>query len=116
MVKQIITIDILGILDTPSSLEYSNKLKEIFTGIETIEKRNMRDWRINIYTCHLILEEHAAPMERLLDTCMSQNPKMLDIITQKPQKKYKEWLVEIISRKYNDKKVKVLATNNMPKF
>lgn len=115
-VKKIITVDILGVLDAFNVSDYDKQLEEVFDRIETVEEQDMEEWRINIYTCHLILGEHAAHIEQLLDTCMAQNPKMLDIIVQKPQKKYKEWLAEIVSRRHSDKDIKVLVTNNMPKF
>lgn len=112
--KKIITIDILGNVDKDNVKPY---IEQLNAKINYISKTNLNEWRFNIYICHMIVNKTEIDcIKQLLDYCTSLHFKMIDIITAKPQKKYKEWIDNIIQRYFCNYHIKVLATNNMFKF
>lgn len=115
--KKIITIDILEDINKDNMRFYIEQIDSKIKRLSYSSKVNLNEWRFNIYTCHMIINKaELEGIEQLLDYCTSLDFKMIDIITAKPQKKYREWIDGIIQRYFTDYHVKTLATNNMFKF
>lgn len=115
--KKIITIDILGNINKDNVKPYIEQLNAKIERLSYISKTNLNEWRFNIYTCHMIVQKTEIEcIKQLLDYCTSLNFKMIDTITAKPQKKYKEWIDDVIQRYFRNYHIKTLETNNMFKF
>lgn len=115
--RKIITIDILGNMNKDNVSSYITQLNTQIERLIQIQQVNISELRFNIYTCHMIInKEELESIKELLDYCTSCNFKMIDVITAKPQKKYREWMSNIIQKYFSDYHIKTLATNNMFKF
>ena len=114
--KKILTIDIFGELNRENLQKYKKEIQQVVNK-ELCKFENIEDWRLNIYTCHMILhKENKDCIKDLLDFCVSEHTKMIDIILAKPQKKYKTWFNEVIQKDFAESHIKTLTTNNIFKF
>ena len=115
--KMIITVDILGAIDKSNIDLYIKQLDSKLKSISFKSDTNLNDWRFNIYTCHTIIyEDDLKSVKKFLDYCDGLNFKMIDIITAKPQKKYRKWIDDIIQKDFSNRHIKTLSTNNIFKF
>lgn len=116
--KKIITIDIAGELTEELVNE---SIQEISKNIEKLLYKgniNLREWRINLYTCHMIMKNRKEYMymKDLIDNIVKYKFKIFDIIISKAQKTYKEHIGEIVDKYYSNKGIKLLNSNNIFKF
>lgn len=109
--KKIITIDILGNINDVNNERFNTIINRI-----KLTNNSMRNWRFNIYLCHMVLEKTDLELVKNFIDKYKSTFKMIDIIIAKPMKKYKIWLDDMINKYFSDYHIKTLMTNNMFKF
>lgn len=115
--KKIISIDITGELNQDIIEKHINKMRTRVDYMSPINPIDFKQWRINIYFCHLELyKEDLIYLEELLDVICLKDAKLINLIFMKPQKKYKMWLGDIIQKRFYGHHMKCFSSDHMFKF
>ena len=115
--KKIITIAINNQLTAENMQKYVQEINKQIDKLSYKNKIDLNEWRFNIYTCYMIINKKDLKIiKEFFNLFINMNFKLIDIITNKPQKLYREWIDDIINKYFNNYHIKTLATNNIFKF
>ena len=116
--KRIITVAILGELNNEIFESHLYTIKQEFNKIFIKEQTmNFRDWKFNLYTHHMVIyKSDVIYIDRLFEYCKGLYFKQLDVITGKPQYKYRRWFNGLKEKHFANAHMKVFASNKLFKF